>query len=388
MSVVSSTDVECFRRLTNPEIVDVNGAGTTTRQIAHQMRQAMEQVVAAAQSSEAKARAADSSDEESEQPARDAASEKPTPVPPSSRLALAMQAAREPTKPPPPEPRKTTDAETPSPKAATPSSLPVSRFLQPPLLRASSPSEEFQPEAKKEDESAKEPSEDGDEDARSSAPKDPESLRLEKQGYLIELHALQSKGVRLSREFGMKDSLTELEFEVQKQSSILSTTSAVANMRDMMRIGFNGVEMCNSKFGPFLCLDGWAESITSDMKRFDGALEKLYKRYWRKQQMSPIMELGMIILGSLAMHHFKTKLFGPVRPPPRTEPAHAAAPPPQPHNHAQSSPSQPRLRKGTPPNVQSSVLGAQPSRNQAAAGGAAGRPTLRPPAAMFGFGAG
>lgn len=377
MSVVSSTDVECFRRLTNPEIVDVNGAGTTTRQIAQQMRQAMEQAVAA-QHSEEKAKESREKQDDSDSDSEKSKSHAPAAAAggAASRLARAMHAIQS-TPPEPPErlPNKPPAPAPPSasaPSAATPSSLPVPKAStpSPPRIEAKLPSVQ---EKKAEEDKA---SSSDDEDNESvSVKKDPETVRLEKQGYLIELQALHSKGVRLSREFSMKDTLTELEFEVQKQNSNLSAAGAVANMKDMMRIGFNGLEMANGRFGPFLCMEGWAESITSDMKRFDVALEKLYKRYWRKQSMSPIMELGMIILGSLAMHHFKTKLFGPVRPPPKTAPAATPtqsdhAPPPH------SVP--PRLRRGTPSQVSSSGSLKDTSRG-------ATRPTLRPPTAMFGF---
>lgn len=150
--------------------------------------------------------------------------------------------------------------------------------------------------------------------ASASSSGDAEGARLEKQGIMLELHALQAKGVRLTREFTMEDSLNELEFELQKQTSMLNTISAVQNMKDVLRLGLNGLELANSKLGPFICMEGWAESLTADMKRFDAPLEKLYKRYWRKASMSPLMELAMIILGSLAMHHFKTKIFGRVAP--------------------------------------------------------------------------
>jgi len=378
MSVVSSTDVECFRRLTNPEVVDVNGAGTSTRQIAQQMRQAMEQVVAAQHSEELSKHKDDSSEDEASEKSKSKA-----PAGAASRLARAMHALQNtPERPPLPPPllaevRPPTAAQSSSSglSAGTPSSLPVApqipqRFSAP----AESRSEARPPSAatapREEDKASS--SEDEDDASTTCVKKDPETVRLEKQGYLIELQALRSKGVKLSREFSMKDTLTELEFEVQKQNSNLNATAAVSNMKDMMRIGFNGLEMANARFGPFLCMDGWAESLTSDMKRFDNALEKLYKRYWRKQSMSPVMELGMIILGSLAMHHFKSKLFGPVRPPPKV-PA-ATAMPSQPES---VSPPPPRLRRGTPAQT--------PMANQRDPSRTALRPTLKPPTAMFGF---
>jgi hypothetical protein len=368
MSVVSSTDVECFRRLTNPEVVDVNGAGTSTRQIAQQMRQAMEQVVAAQHSEELSKQKDESSDEESEK------SKSKAPAGAASRLARAMHALQtSPEKTPvTPEVRAPVAPQPPSgPSAGTPSSLPVPPASVPSAPRLEPKSAPAVAPAQPEEDKAS--SSEDEDDASTCLKKDPETVRLEKQGYLIELQALSSKGVRLSREFSMKDTLTELEFEVQKQNSNLNASAAVSNMKDMMRIGFNGLEMANARFGPFLCMDGWAQSLTSDMKRFDNALEKLYKRYWRKQSMSPIMELGMIILGSLAMHHFKSKLFGPVRPPPNAPPATTA--PPQTETVAPPPP--PRLRRGTPAHPPAGNL-----RDSARAGL---RPTLRPPTSIFGF---
>jgi hypothetical protein len=395
MSVVSSTDVECFRRLANPEVVDVNGAGTSTRKIAQQMREAMEKAVAT-QISEDKDKESETSDNESERKTRTA-----PPPDATSRLAKAMQAqaaqvvAPEPPNPATPPKPPSPAAEKTGPSASVPSMLPVAAPLvvtrQPVKPIAASlprqdtkqnPLREEKPDENKAEGSS---SDEDEEESVTETKKDPAAIRLEKQGYLIELQALEARGVKLSRPFSMKDGLTELEFEVQKQNSNLNTVSAVANMKDMMKICFNGLEMCNLKFGPFLCMEGWAESITSDMKRFDSSLEKLYKRYWRKQQMSPVMELGMIILGSLAMHHFKTKLFGPV-----IRPASPPPPPPQQPSkvHADSTPPPPRLRKGTPSNLTSSSFPARAPAGSSSfprAAAASSRPTLRPPSAMFGF---
>jgi hypothetical protein len=383
MSVVSSTDVECFRRLTNPEVVDVNEAKGSTRQIAQQMRQAMEQAVSAARQKEDLRRDGSDDSEEDKQSRR--SSNKPVSRP--SRLAAAMQIVRQ-AVPATEEPVKGP----PAPTAASPSSLPVpeeAKKAQPPSFISSPAAPPHAPTAaarRSERELAAEESSDNDDDEGSVKVQrdDPEALRLEKQGYLIELQELQSKGVKLSRGFTMKDSLTELEFEVQRQNSNLSTWSTVANMKDVLKIVFNGLEMCNAKFGPFLCLDGWAETITGDMKRFDSALEKLYKRYWRKQQMSPVWELGMIVLGSLAMHHFKAKIFGPVHrssasqaksPSVTLEESHGAAGAPSP------PPLRPRGRGGTPAHSVRGSLGRKPPSPAEPQS----RPTLRPPSSIFGF---
>ncbi len=44
---------------------------------------------------------------------------------------------------------------------------------------------------------------------------------MEKQSFLIELAGLRQKGVQLSRDFTMQDSLAEMEFETQKQNLAL-----------------------------------------------------------------------------------------------------------------------------------------------------------------------
>ena len=165
---------------------------------------------------------------------------------------------------------------------------------------------------------AKEDSDDSDNEApkreeeKNDASKKQDSVedRLEKQAYLIELQQIEKKGTKLSREFSMQDSLAELEFEVSKQNTGLSTQNTVAFMRDSMRMVISGIEIGNAKLGPFLSIDGWGNSLSSDMSRYDHSLERIYKRYFRKQQMSPILELGWLILGSMIMFHVKNKIFG------------------------------------------------------------------------------
>lgn len=361
MSVISSTDVECFRRLSNPEVVDLTTNAASSRQIAQQMREAMERAVATTASKTGE----DSDDEDGRTP-------EPPPQQPTrqaSSLSSAISALR-----------SSASAQAPPEKSAqAPSSLPV---------RAPPPGPTAGPSLSRIEE--EEASSDGDAPAPSapaqpppqsaSGPKDPEATRLEKQGVLLELHALESKGVRLTRSFSMADSLNEMEFELQKQTSLLNTAGAVQNMKDVLRLGLNGMELANAKLGPFVCMEGWAESLTSDMKRFDAPLEKLYKRYWRKSTMSPIMELGMIILGSLAMHHFRTKMFG-----------RAASPPPREEQTYRQSAGErrgggPVPNAGQAPPIQTGRPRKLPPAVAAAPGDArARRPVLRSPTSLLGL---
>ena len=378
MSVVSSTDVEIFRRLGNPEIVDANGAGNSTRQIAAQMRQAIEQAVASQRIEECGRESACSSENETVPQVRTSrlseavrAAQELAQLPPAQQAPPASPASAPATVLPAPVPapvpalvlpappvqqavaaQQRVDADARRVQANVPASLPVQAPREAPAQPPASPAAASDSE---------------DEAAEAAPQRGAEGTRLEKQGYLIELQALQRKGVTLSRDFSMRDSIAELEFELQKQSSLLGTVNAVAFMRDTMRMAIHGLEIANSRLGPFLSLDGWADSMTGDMKRFDNALERLHKAYFRKKQMSPIMELAWVVLGSLVAHHFKAKFFGTssrlppqARPEPEGGSARAAAEARQPKAGASGRAPYAALR-------------------------AKARPTLRPPSSMFGL---
>ena len=56
-------------------------------------------------------------------------------------------------------------------------------------------------------------------------------------------------------------------------------------------------------------LNGWSDSITSDMTRYNAPLERIYRRVWRKGgSINPFLELGFLIVSSMVMWHFKSKL--------------------------------------------------------------------------------
>lgn len=194
--------------------------------------------------------------------------------------------------------------------------------------------------------------------------RDGQSKRLEKQGYIIELSNMRQKGIALSREFTMNDSIAELEFEIQKQQNNATTRQHVAFMRDMLKIGINGLEIANTRFGPFLSIDGWAESVTQDMNKYEPPLEKLYRRYFRRSQMSPMMELAWLLIGSMAAFHFKNKFFQS----PLTTTRAAA-------ERESEGKTTSRLKRPASSDTSRKVNGGQRT----------GRPVLRPPSSLFGM---
>ena len=79
-------------------------------------------------------------------------------------------------------------------------------------------------------------------------------------------------------------------------------------MRDGMRMICTGIEMVNGRM-QLLELSGWASEVCADMSKYDPALSKLYRKYWRRSQSSsPEMEIAMGIITSMGMYHFKKKL--------------------------------------------------------------------------------
>ena len=134
---------------------------------------------------------------------------------------------------------------------------------------------------------------------------------MEKHAVLAELNQLQQQqGVYLSRSYSTQDSLDDLQFEVRRHLVGIDEVNMVRFMSDGMRLACTGLELANSKMGPFLELDGWATEVTSDMTRYNSALTKLYRKYWQRSAMSPEMELVMALVGSVVMHHFKQKTKG------------------------------------------------------------------------------
>jgi hypothetical protein len=152
----------------------------------------------------------------------------------------------------------------------------------------------------------------------------PVSDTVEKRGMLIELLNLEKRGFKLTKSYSMDDDLQEMTFELEKQNSCINSANTVAFLRDGLKMTLTGVEMGNKKFGPFMSLDGWSDSICSDMSRYDSCLDKIVKTYWRKSNMNPVVELAFLIVGSMVSHHFKNKFFGPSENKP-VKPTHSAA---------------------------------------------------------------
>jgi len=152
-------------------------------------------------------------------------------------------------------------------------------------------------------------------------------IRREKQEILFQLLKLykdESKG-----QWNMQMPLFELKYELKRREEYKQEQEQIVFIKDVLKMGFVGIEWANRKLGPVLELDGWAEHITSDMQKFDRCILALYRRYFRRSKMDPMVEFFWLLLGSMVMFHVQSKyLGGPPRPPAGQAGPPDLAPPP------------------------------------------------------------
>ena len=151
-----------------------------------------------------------------------------------------------------------------------------------------------------------------------------EELDYAKTSVLLELERLRGMGCKLTREYGMHDSLEEMEYEARRHVLMMEEQNSVNMMKDGLRLFVSGVEFANGKFGPFLSLDGFSQSFSSELTtgKHNMTLTKLHRKYFKTPvQSSPEVELAMAMMGAAAMHHFQRSYMHKVMPQQRAPPA-------------------------------------------------------------------
>lgn len=137
----------------------------------------------------------------------------------------------------------------------------------------------------------------------------PEEIAFEKSSTLMELQRLKNMGIQLTREFTMNDSLADMSFELRKQLLLIEESNMVSTLKDGLKIFVSSVEMANEKFGPFLHLSGFSQTVSQDInnRKFDQPLQRIHRKYFRSTgaQMAPELEIALGLASSMAMHHFR-----------------------------------------------------------------------------------
>ena len=115
----------------------------------------------------------------------------------------------------------------------------------------------------------------------------------------------------------MDDRLEDMQFEIRRHMLHVEEMNNMNMMRHGMRMICTGIEMVNGRI-KLLDLQGWASEVCSDINRYDPALSKLYRKYWRRSHSSsPEMEIAMRNLdafGHDVRYMWTSGVVTPVRP--------------------------------------------------------------------------
>jgi hypothetical protein len=139
-----------------------------------------------------------------------------------------------------------------------------------------------------------------------------EKQRL-KQDLLIKIQALEKKGFEFSKKFNMTSSYSEMEFEYNKIKKYIETQAGIKFARRCLMACVTGIEFLNKRFDPFnIKLEGWSENVMESVDDYDNVFEKLHEKYSSKSEVSPEIELLLMLGGSAFMFHLtNTLLKGP-----------------------------------------------------------------------------
>lgn len=132
----------------------------------------------------------------------------------------------------------------------------------------------------------------------------------QKQDLLIKLQALETRGVRLTREFSMKSRLDDIRFEYEKQKYLLEKDQGIDFMKNVLITIVHGIEILNKKFDPIGAkLGGWSESVMENITSYESIFEKLYNKYCDTVDVAPELELLLTLASSAFMYHMMQTVF-------------------------------------------------------------------------------
>jgi hypothetical protein len=126
-------------------------------------------------------------------------------------------------------------------------------------------------------------------------------IKAEKEGLLHEIHTFSRPphSIKMTREWDIAvHTLDELQYEVDRINSELSANGIVDMAKSGIKFGVSGLEMFLKQQG-IDSVDGWYNNSCKDMSKFNRPLLRLYKKYWRNTNLSPMMELGYLLMGGL-----------------------------------------------------------------------------------------
>lgn len=136
-----------------------------------------------------------------------------------------------------------------------------------------------------------------------------EDIQQEKSFCLSRLKRFQARGFIPSRRFSMEHSLDELKGEVFRIQKEIDMDSGIDYCRQGLMFCVSTIEMVNGQYKLPGKLDGWSQSVMSNIDSYDQVFEELYEAYYSKLKMAPEIKLISMIAGSAFMFHLQKSLL-------------------------------------------------------------------------------
>lgn len=133
---------------------------------------------------------------------------------------------------------------------------------------------------------------------------------VEKQELLFKLKRLEARGVPLSKHYSTSSSIYDLREEYARIKAQRDLESSIQFQRRCLMAFTSGAEFLNNKFDPFdIKLDGWSETVQSNLSDYDDVFEELHEKYKTRAQIAPELKLLMMLGGSGVMFHMTNTLL-------------------------------------------------------------------------------
>lgn len=149
--------------------------------------------------------------------------------------------------------------------------------------------------------------------AYGEAERDSGADRQLKNDLLIKLYQMQEKGIQLSRDFTMDDSLTDIQFEYNKLTASKKMRTSTELMKQGLMFTVNTLEFLNNKYDPFdIDLEGWGSHETANIHKYDDVFEELYDKYKDNVDAGPEIKFLMMFIGSAMAFHWSKQYINDV----------------------------------------------------------------------------
>ena len=132
----------------------------------------------------------------------------------------------------------------------------------------------------------------------------------EKRDYLMGLEKLKLQGIRITKDYTMDDSLTDIQYEFDRHNMNLESLQKVETSKSYIRIAAVVVIVINHFIGKKLALGGWLEKLNSELEnpKYFLPLEEMYRSMHRRGPPSPWFSLALMFISSMIFTHFDNKL--------------------------------------------------------------------------------